>query len=168
MNWLPLDDEGEGVLRRAPAGCLFLFYCLTLQLGLSSESFVLSVSVAFFAMTGWVLLGSYPFAKGSPPVLFLILAFSLLGGYSIFLRIHQEISLPPVLRGEGVVREIRPWGRSTVALADFKEGRFLLKGEASASLKAGDRIFVAAALSALKRAEDARGFDEKLYWRGMG
>ena len=125
MNWLPLDDEGEGVLSRAPAGCLFLFYCLTLQLGLSSESFIFSVTVAFFAMAGWVLLGSYPFAKGSLPVLFLILAFSLLGGYSIFLRIHQKISLPPVLRGEGVVREIRPWGRSTVALADFKEGRFL-------------------------------------------
>ena len=168
MNWLPSDDEGQGVLRRAPAGCLLLFYCLTLQLGLSVESFLFPATVALLAVMGWILLGSRHFVKGSLPVLLLILSFSLLGGYSIFLRINQKILLPPVLRGEGVVREMRSWGRSTVALADFSAGRFLIKGVENVSIKAGDRIYVAAALTPLKRAEDANGFDEQLYWRGMG
>ena len=168
MNWLSWDDEGQGVLRRAPAGCLFLFYCLTLQIGLSSERFIFPAAVAFLATAGWVLVGSYPFPKGSLPVLLLIVFFSLLGSYSLFLRVHEKILLPSVLRGEGVVRDVRLWGRTTIALADFTEGRFLIKGLDNPFLKAGDRILVAAELTQLKRAEEARGFDEKLYWRGMG
>lgn len=168
MSWLPSDDDGEGVLKRAPAGCLFLFYCLILRLSLSAKGFALPASVALLALAGWVLVGSRRFPRGGAPLILLILSLSLLGGYSIFLRVNEKILLPPTLRGEGVVREVRPWGSSSVAVADFSAGRFLIKEAGSFGLKAGDRVAVGANVAALKRAEEPDGFDEKLYWRAMG
>ena len=153
------------VLERAPF--LAVLAALVAAIGVAdrTDPFLLPI-LALFVSAGALLCSFLKTIRGQWPLFFFVLLLTLLGS----LRIAYVLSRPPLpplrVRTEGIVTEVRPWGRMYVAVFEAPEGSFLLRLP-FATVTEGMRLSVEG-LSRPLRSASRKGFDEERFWKGYG
>ena len=153
------------VLERAPF--LAILAALTVAMGAGERVGPAAFSIlALFVASGVLLCSFQQNIRGQRALFAAMLFLTLLASLRIAHVLHRPLLPPLYVRGEGTVTEVRPWGRTYVAVLETREGRFLLRLP-FATVTEGTRLAVEGVSRPLRRSGRG-GFDEERFWRGYG
>lgn len=153
------------LLARAPF--LAILAALVSAMGLEAKAGLVALPFLALCVSAGVLLCSFlQEVRGQWPLFVLVLILTLLSSVRIVCVLHRSNPVPLRIRTEGTVAEVRPWGRTYVAVLDAPEGRFLLRLP-FATVTEGMRLSAEGVSRPLRRAV-GEGFDEERFWRAYG
>lgn len=153
------------LLERAPFLAVLASLVTVMALGEGQGPVVLS-ALALCVCLGLLLCFYRHGIRGQRAVFGLVLFLVLISSVRIAGVLSRPPAIPMRLRTEGVVTEVRPWGRTYVAVLDAPKGRFLLRLP-FATVTGGATLVVEGVTRPLRRSS-GRGFDEAQFWRGYG
>ena len=113
------------ILKRVPF--LAILAALIAAMGLEEEAGpVLLPILASFTAAGVLLCSFRKEERGQWPLFVLVLLLTLLASVRIVCVLYRPLPTSMIVRTEGIVTSVRPWGRTYTAVLDTPQGRFLL------------------------------------------